>query len=78
MREMAKKRAMQIGARSSFEELAVWARKNFPDKQEFYLLDSNQSCLRDPEGKLEECQVLYKTGEKTAMAEEYIVYLIKL
>ncbi len=62
----------------SFEELAVWARKNFPDKQEFYLLDSNQSCLRDPEGKLEECQVLYKTGEKTAMAEEYIVYLIKL
>lgn len=62
----------------SYEELIVWAKKNFPEKQVFYLLDSKQSCLQDSEGKLERCQVLYKTGEKTTMAEEYIVYLIKL
>lgn len=62
----------------SFDELMVWVKKNFPDKQEFYLLESGSSCLEDPEGKLGGGQILYVTKQETAMAEEYFVYQIDI
>lgn len=63
---------------TDFEKLTVWVKNNFPDKQEFYLLDCAGSCLGDLGEKVDNWPVLYKTKEETARGEEYTVYLIKL
>lgn len=60
-----------------FEELRIWVQKNFPEKKEFYLLDTNGSCIIE-KGGLEECEVLYKTRQETAREEEYTVYRVTL
>lgn len=62
----------------SYEELLLWAETSFPDKQAFFLLYSQGSCLTDPEGRLGECQILYATEKETAREEEYIVYRIEI
>ena len=57
------------------EELLGWFRADFPEKKEFYLLDSVGSCIIDRD-RLEEYEILYQTGQNTARGEEYTVYRI--
>lgn len=59
------------------EELKVWVKMNFPDKQVFFLLDSAGSCLVDA-GGLSKCQILYQTQQGTARGEEYTIYRVTL
>lgn len=59
----------------SVSSLLEWFGTNFPEKEEFYLLDSESSCIIDGE-ELENFQVLYQTAQKTARGEEYTVYRI--
>lgn len=59
----------------SMEELLAWSRTNFPEKKEFYLLDSEGSCIMDGEG-LNAFQILYQTKQETAKGEEYTLYRI--
>lgn len=59
----------------SVSSLLKWLSTNFPEKEEFYLLDSEGSCIIDGE-ELENFQVLYRTAQKTARGEEYTVYRI--
>lgn len=60
---------------TSVSSLLEWFGTNFPEKEEFYLLDSEGSCIIDRE-ELENFQVLYQTAQKTARGEEYTVYRI--
>ena len=62
----------------SFDELLLWVKTNFPEKREFFILDSSDSCLTDKENRLEECEVLYRTQQETARVEEYTVYHIEI
>lgn len=61
-----------------FEELLLWVKTNFPEKREFFILDSSDSCLTDKENRLEECEVLYRTLQETARGEEYTVYHVEI
>ncbi len=63
---------------TDFESLLLWAGQTFPEKTSFFLLNSNHSYLKDPEGRLSECEILYQTGQETAVGEEYIVYRIEI
>ena len=65
------------GRRISFEELLEWIRTSFPEQSEFYLLDSEDSCLTEAD-RLAECEVLYQTLEETARGEEYTIYRVIL
>lgn len=56
-------------------ELLTWFGTNFPEKREFYLLDSEGSCIIDTE-ELDGFEVLYQTHEETARGEEYTLYRI--
>lgn len=67
----------QQSGQISFEELLIWVRSFFPDKEEFYLLDSGDSCLTDADAR-KEYEVLYQTQEATARGEEYTIYRIRL
>lgn len=59
----------------TLEELLTWSRTNFPEKEEFYLLDSEGSCIIDRE-ELKDFTVLYQTKQETARGEEYTIYRI--
>lgn len=61
----------------SLEELQSWGANTFPQKGEFYLLETQGSCLYDAEA-LDTYEILYQTGTKTARGEEYIVYRIPI
>ncbi|MDO4303754.1 MAG: hypothetical protein Q4D94_07545, partial [Bacillota bacterium] len=58
-------------------ELLEWCRETFPEKTEFYLLWSNESCVFNADA-LKECQVLYQTDGQTVRGEEYRIYRINL
>ncbi len=60
-----------------FQELISWVRENYPDREEFILLDTDSSCLYDT-GGLAACRILYQTQEQSARQEDYIVYKIDL
>lgn len=57
----------------SLDQLLSWVRTHFPDKNEFYLLDSDVSYLTDAE-RLSEYEILYETKQETARGEEYTIY----
>ncbi|MDE7287204.1 MAG: hypothetical protein K2N55_10245, partial [Lachnospiraceae bacterium] len=63
--------------RISFEELFTWAKINFPEQSEFYLLDSGESCLKEADD-LAKCEILYQTFGETAQGEEYTIYRVIL
>lgn len=54
-----------------------WCRETFPERQEFYLLWTNDSHICNAED-LGNCQILYQTKEPTVRGEEYIIYRISL
>lgn len=59
----------------SLDELMLWVSTNFPDRQEFYLLWTSDSCVYNSEA-LVDCEVIYQSNEKTARGEEYTLYRI--
>lgn len=61
----------------SYQELATWVRKAFPDKEGFYILKSNESCIYDGE-ELENCELLYQTETETTSGEEYKIYRVEI
>lgn len=54
-----------------------WCRETFPERQEFYLLWTNDSHIYNAE-ELENCQIVYQTKEPTVRGEEYTIYKIPL
>lgn len=60
-----------------YRALLEWCRETFPEKTEFYLLWSEETCVYDAD-ELEDCEVLYQTDEQTVRGEEYRIYRIKL
>ena len=61
----------------SFEGLKIWAKEQFPNKKEFYLLWMEDSRLTDADG-LRNCEILYQTLGKTVRGEEYTIFRITL
>lgn len=61
----------------SYEELIDWARETFPDKKEFLLIQTTDSCISGAEA-LESCEVLYQSQDKTVRGEEYKILKIEL
>lgn len=60
----------------SYQELVAWVRKAFPDKEGFYVLKSNESCIYDAEA-LEDCELLYQSEVETTSGEEYKIYRVE-
>lgn len=61
----------------SYGELIDWARKTFPDKKEFFLIQTVDSCISEAEA-LEKGEVLYQSQDKTVRGEEYQILKIQL
>lgn len=61
----------------SLTELLVWAKEEFSDKQEFYLLRTENDCLSETEN-LSSYEIVYQTEEKTVKGEEYTIFKIPL
>lgn len=59
-----------------YEELLGWARETFPDKKEFFLIQTNGSCVYEAEA-LEECEVLYQSENVTVRGEEYKILKVQ-
>ncbi len=59
----------------SWDDLLLWVSINFPGRQEFYILKSNDSCLQDTDA-LNEREILYQSDKETARGEEYTLYRI--
>lgn len=60
----------------SYEELIGWARETFPDKKEFFLIYTTDSCIYEAEA-LGECEVLYQSENGTVRGEEYRVLKLR-
>lgn len=60
----------------SCEGLVDWARETFPDKKEFYLIYTTDSCIYQAEA-LGECEVLYQSENETVRGEEYRVLRVR-
>ncbi|MCM1135223.1 MAG: hypothetical protein NC400_06560 [Clostridium sp.] len=61
----------------SWDETLSWVERDFLDKEEFYLLGTEGSCITDRE-RLSEYEILYQTGQETARGEEYQIYRVRL
>ncbi len=60
-----------------YHALLEWCRETFPEKQEFYLLWSEDSGV-DHADELENLDAVYQTEGETVRGEEYKIYQIKL
>lgn len=60
-----------------YQELLEWCKETFPDKQEFYLIWSNDSHISGAKA-LADCEALYQTAEQTVRGEEYTIYRIEI
>lgn len=61
----------------SVEELLKWVRETFPEKEEVYLIQGNDSCISDS-WNLDSYPVIYETNGTTARDEEYRIYKIEI
>ncbi len=61
----------------SYVEVLDWVRNTFPEKEEFFIIQSRESCIQDGEA-LEECEVLYQSECSTVRDEEYRIMKVKL
>ena len=61
----------------SLSELLNWAKGNFTDKLELYLLWTDNDCLYETED-LSNYEIVYQTDEKTVKGEEYTIFKIPL
>ncbi len=60
----------------SYQDLVTWGQENFPDKEIFYILKSNESCIYDAEA-LDNCELLYQSERETTRGEEYKIYRVE-
>ena len=61
----------------SYEELLGWVKETFPDKKEFYLIQTTESCIYDGE-EMDKWEVLYQSECKTVRDEEYRIRKVRL
>lgn len=63
----------------SYDELIVWAKANFPEKEDIYILESPSNCIKNilDEAKAE-FQVCYRTEGETARGENYTLYRVAI
>ena len=61
----------------SLTELLAWAKEKFSDKQELYLIRTENDCLYETEN-LSDYEIVYQTEEKTVKGEEYTIFKIPL
>ena len=61
----------------SLTELLAWAKEKFSDKQELYLIRTENDCLSETEN-LSDYEIVYQTEEKTVKGEEYTIFRIPL
>ena len=59
------------------EELLAWVKTAFPQREEFYILKTADSCIKEAEG-LKEYEICYQTPEAAARGEEYTIYRVKI
>lgn len=63
----------------TYGELTQWVKECFPEKKEFYILESPGNCIEDiPDEVKAEFEVCYRTGEETARGENYTLYCVTL
>lgn len=63
----------------SYDEMIVWAKANFPEKEEVYILESPSNCIENiPDEAKAEFQVCYQTEGETARGENYILYRVMI
>lgn len=61
----------------SVEELLIFIREKFPDKEVAYLIQGGDSCINNAE-ELSAYEIVYETAESTARGEEYQIYRIEI
>lgn len=63
----------------SYEELIAWVRGNFPEKEDFYILESPSNCIENiPDEVKAEFQICYRTEGETARDENYTLYRVRM
>lgn len=63
----------------SYDELIVWAKANFPEKEDIYILESPSNCIKNiPDEAKSEFQVCYRTEGETARGENYTLYRVAI
>ena len=63
----------------SYDELIVWAKANFPEKEDIYILESPSNCIKNiPDEVKSEFQVCYRTEGETARGENYTLYRVAI
>lgn len=63
----------------SYDEMIVWAKANFPEKEDFYILESPSNCIKNiPDEAKAEFQVCYQTEGETARGENYTLYRVAI
>ena len=63
----------------SYDEMIVWAKANFPEKEDFYILESPSNCIKNiPDEAKAEFQVCYQTEGETARGENYTLYRVMI
>lgn len=65
------------GRTISYEELLAWVREAFPEKEEFFIVQTTESCIHDAE-MLDGCEVLYQSECSTVRDEEYKIIKVRL
>ncbi|MCI7040876.1 MAG: hypothetical protein MR992_01910 [Lachnospiraceae bacterium] len=63
----------------SYDEMIVWAKANFPEKEDFYILESPSNCIKNiPDEAKAVFQVCYRTEGETARGENYTLYRVAI
>lgn len=62
-----------------YEELITWVKENFPEREDFYILESPGNCIREiPDETRAAFQVCYQTEGETARGENYTLYRVMI
>lgn len=61
----------------SYEELLAWVKNTFPEKKEFFIIQTTESCIHNI-GAMEAYEVLYQSEGSTVRDEEYKIIKVQL
>lgn len=61
----------------SYEELLAWVKDSFPEKKEFFVIQTGDSCIYGAEA-MNDCEVLYCSEHSTVRGEEYRIIIVRL
>ena len=63
----------------TYEDFLVWVKENFPEKKEFYILESKSNCIENiPAKDRAGFELCYQTEGETARDESYRLYRVTL